>query len=277
MPAYSNGVGSAFHARAVASNHSINSDDLAGVSPARAWLTCPGCSRAIGRVPPWRTTSAIASLLQPRCVATAGYSVVGQPAYVAATLCGGRTPGPAPGREIRFVCAGCTFPTSTIQRCKGRRTGAHFQARGENPILAPRVARTGGTTASFEMTKVHDGPLSKHHAHWRSVRSTQQLMPTRAEGRRFRPTAGAGWGAALLEIEHQAEHWDDPAHGEIGHLIAEALRTAVAIARKGGLRCDHRLERGLSSSSEDQAFGSDERISTAGRQDATALPSTRAS
>jgi hypothetical protein len=102
-------------------------------------------------------------------------------------------------------------------------------------------------------------------------------MSTRGDGLGFRPSAGVGWGAALLEIEHQAEHWDDPAHGEIGHLIAEALRTAVAIARKGGLRCDHRLEPELSSSPEHQAFSADKRTRTDGRQEAAALPSTRAS
>ena len=48
-----------------------------------------------------------------------------------------------------------------------------------------------------------------------------------------------GWRAALLEIEHQAEHWDTPDHGEVGRLISEALRSAVAIARAGGLRCEH--------------------------------------
>jgi hypothetical protein len=49
-----------------------------------------------------------------------------------------------------------------------------------------------------------------------------------------------GWEAALVEIEHQAEHWDTSDHGEIGHLIAEALRSSVSIARDGGLRCEHR-------------------------------------
>jgi hypothetical protein len=43
-----------------------------------------------------------------------------------------------------------------------------------------------------------------------------------------------GWDAALLEIEHQAEHWDTSDHGETGHLIAEALRSSVSIARDGG-------------------------------------------
>ena len=50
----------------------------------------------------------------------------------------------------------------------------------------------------------------------------------------------AGWEAALVEFEHQAEHWDTPDHGETGHLIASALRAAVDIARSGGLRCEHR-------------------------------------
>jgi hypothetical protein len=51
-----------------------------------------------------------------------------------------------------------------------------------------------------------------------------------------------GWLAALEEIEHQAVHWDTPDHGPTGHLIAEALRAAVEIARTGGLRCEHRQD-----------------------------------
>jgi hypothetical protein len=51
----------------------------------------------------------------------------------------------------------------------------------------------------------------------------------------------AGWEAALLEIEHQAEHWDTPNHGQAGYLIAQALRAAVEIARTGGLCCEHRV------------------------------------
>jgi hypothetical protein len=51
---------------------------------------------------------------------------------------------------------------------------------------------------------------------------------------------GAGLVAALHEFEHQAAHWDTPDHGETGHLIAEALRAAVDIARNGGLQCEHR-------------------------------------
>jgi len=50
----------------------------------------------------------------------------------------------------------------------------------------------------------------------------------------------AGWEAALEEIEHQAMHWDSPDHGQTGHLIGEALRAAVHIARAGGLHCEHR-------------------------------------
>jgi hypothetical protein len=59
-------------------------------------------------------------------------------------------------------------------------------------------------------------------------------------GRRFGQAAAAGWEAALLEIEHQAVHWDTPDHGETGHLIASALRAAAEIARGGGLQCEHR-------------------------------------
>jgi hypothetical protein len=62
---------------------------------------------------------------------------------------------------------------------------------------------------------------------------------------RFQPGASAGREAALLEIEHQAEHWDTPDHGETGHLIASALRAAVDIARSGGLRCEQREHREL--------------------------------
>jgi hypothetical protein len=59
---------------------------------------------------------------------------------------------------------------------------------------------------------------------------------------RFRPGAPAGWAAARLELEHQAEHWDTPDHGETGHLIAQALRSAIDIAQSGGLRCEHRVD-----------------------------------
>jgi hypothetical protein len=65
-------------------------------------------------------------------------------------------------------------------------------------------------------------------------------------GRRARLSKSAGWKAALLELEHQAEHWDTPDHRETGHLIAQALRTAIAIARSGGLQCEHRPPEGLS-------------------------------
>ena len=57
---------------------------------------------------------------------------------------------------------------------------------------------------------------------------------------RFRRGPPAGWEAARLEFEHQAEHWDTPDHGVTGHLIASALRAAVDIAQSGGLRCEHR-------------------------------------
>jgi hypothetical protein len=46
----------------------------------------------------------------------------------------------------------------------------------------------------------------------------------------------------MLEFEHQAEHWETPEHGETGHLIAQALRAAVDIARGGGLKCEHRVD-----------------------------------
>jgi hypothetical protein len=56
----------------------------------------------------------------------------------------------------------------------------------------------------------------------------------------FRASIADGWEAAMLEIEHQAEHWETPDHRETGQLIAAALRAAVDIARSGGLRCEHR-------------------------------------
>src|SRR6266851_9864300 len=65
-------------------------------------------------------------------------------------------------------------------------------------------------------------------------------MPVPGGGPQFRTGAQIGWEAALLEIEHQAEHWDTPDHGEAGYLIAQALRAAVEIARTGGLQCEHR-------------------------------------
>ena len=57
---------------------------------------------------------------------------------------------------------------------------------------------------------------------------------------RSRGGPDVGWQAALLEIEHQAEHWATPDHGQVGELIAAALRASVQIARAGGLRCEHR-------------------------------------
>ena len=60
---------------------------------------------------------------------------------------------------------------------------------------------------------------------------------------RFRTGAKTSWETALLEIEHQAQHWDTPDHGETGHLIAQALLAAVDIARAGGLQCEHRKTR----------------------------------
>jgi hypothetical protein len=58
--------------------------------------------------------------------------------------------------------------------------------------------------------------------------------------RRHTPCVNAGGLAALQDIEHQAQHWDTPDHGVIGHFIAQALRAAVDIARGGGLECEHR-------------------------------------
>ena len=66
---------------------------------------------------------------------------------------------------------------------------------------------------------------------------TKPKQPSRAPAARAQ---AVGWEAALREIEHQAEHWDTPEHGEVGHLIAEALRSATEIARAGGLDCEHR-------------------------------------
>ena len=63
-------------------------------------------------------------------------------------------------------------------------------------------------------------------------------MVWRAGKHRSRRAASAGWEAALLEFEHQAEHWDTPDHGETGHLIASVLRAAVDIAHSGGILCD---------------------------------------
>src|SRR3989442_5058834 len=57
---------------------------------------------------------------------------------------------------------------------------------------------------------------------------------------RLQSSKGVGWKAAMLEFEHQAAHWDTPDHGETGHLIGQALRAAVDIARSCGLHCAHR-------------------------------------
>ncbi len=65
-------------------------------------------------------------------------------------------------------------------------------------------------------------------------------MSLRADNLQFSAEAKIGFEAALQEIEHQAEHWDTPEHRATGHLIAEALRSSVSIARDGGLQCDHR-------------------------------------
>src|SRR5579859_6647163 len=90
------------------------------------------------------------------------------------------------------------------------------------------------------MTKNHDaGRLRLHDA---SVREHLNGNPRPTSSRRFRPDAGVGWRAAMLEFEHQAEHWDTPEHGETGRLIAQALRAAVEIARGGGLKCEHRVD-----------------------------------
>jgi hypothetical protein len=68
----------------------------------------------------------------------------------------------------------------------------------------------------------------------------QPPEPTSRADSEAADTSMAGWEAALLEFEHQAGHWDTPDHGKTGHLIAQALRSAVEIARAGGLQCEHR-------------------------------------
>jgi hypothetical protein len=65
-------------------------------------------------------------------------------------------------------------------------------------------------------------------------------VPAPSRSPAFTTGTQVGWAAALLEIEHQAEHWETPDHGQVGSLIAQALRAAVDIARTGGLRCEHR-------------------------------------
>src|SRR5215467_8826764 len=67
-----------------------------------------------------------------------------------------------------------------------------------------------------------------------------QMTAIDAAAERFDAGARIGWEAAMLEFEHQAEHWDTPEHGDTGRLIAAALRAAVEIARGGGLHCQHR-------------------------------------
>jgi hypothetical protein len=57
----------------------------------------------------------------------------------------------------------------------------------------------------------------------------------RAANQLFSADAKFGFELALREVEHQAEHWDTADHGSTGHLIAEALRASVDIARDGGL------------------------------------------
>ncbi len=88
-----------------------------------------------------------------------------------------------------------------------------------------------GTVRGFE-----GAPLasSKRRPRTRPLEDASQAGQAAPAGER------AGWEAALEEIEHQAMHWDTPDHGQTGHLIAEALRAAVYIARAGGLNCEHR-------------------------------------
>jgi hypothetical protein len=68
-------------------------------------------------------------------------------------------------------------------------------------------------------------------------------MARREGNLEFSAEAKIGFEAALQEIEHQAEHWDTPQPRATGHLIAEALRSSVSIARDGGLQCGHRAWR----------------------------------
>jgi hypothetical protein len=65
-------------------------------------------------------------------------------------------------------------------------------------------------------------------------------MSRRADNLEYSVEAKIGFEAALQEIEHQADHWDTPEHRATGHLIAEALRSSVSIARDGGVQCHHR-------------------------------------
>jgi len=93
--------------------------------------------------------------------------------------------------------------------------------------------------AKVYMKEFHDAPLSSEENGTVSE-CRGRSMAWLENKHRFRPGAPAGWEAARLEFEHQAEHWDTPDHGETGHLIAQALRAAVDIAQSGGLRCEHR-------------------------------------
>ena len=65
-------------------------------------------------------------------------------------------------------------------------------------------------------------------------------MPRTEGAPQFSTEARIGFEIALREVEHQAEHWDTADHGPTGHLIAEALRSSVDIARNGGVDCKHR-------------------------------------
>jgi hypothetical protein len=95
------------------------------------------------------------------------------------------------------------------------------------------------TSAKVYVKEFHDAPLSREEKGIVS-QCRGPKMAWLENKHRFRPGAPAGWEAARLEFEHQAEHWDTPDHGETGHLIATALRAAVDIAQSGGLRCEHR-------------------------------------
>jgi hypothetical protein len=88
--------------------------------------------------------------------------------------------------------------------------------------------------------EVHVASSQTFNREWCFRTSLTEESMTRCR-HRLRPGAHDGWEAALLEFEHQAEHWDTPDHGEIGNLIAQALRSAVDIAESGGLRCEHRI------------------------------------
>jgi hypothetical protein len=55
-------------------------------------------------------------------------------------------------------------------------------------------------------------------------------MPVPTDSPRFGQQSAGNWEAALLEIEHQAQHWDTLDHGETGHFIAQTLRAAARLA-----------------------------------------------